>query len=154
MKRKSKSTSQINHGFIDTPTNPMDAQLNAEIAAGEQADPSLQYQYARRKKSLKNLIGSPFGANYAPETAAAIQYAGENDLDQQYGQALQEDAFRRKQSRFGKLTTLAQMRAPKFVTTGGTNTTEENAADFWNSLIAGGISKGLGFLTGGTGGAI
>jgi len=150
MKRKTKSTNTITHGFIDTPRTPMDNQIDAELAAGEQADPSIQYDFARRKNSLRNRISNPFGANLAPETAEAIQYAEGNNLDQQHGQALAEDSFRRKNARFGKLMAVNQMRAPKFVTTGGTNINQENNADFWNGLISQGITKGLGFLTGGS----
>ncbi len=149
-KVKSESSNTVNHAFVTAPTTPEDLQLNAELAAGDAPDPSIQYNAANQLKTLNNHIDNTFGADYSPETAAAMRYAGANQIQQNQGQMMEQDAFQRNQARFGKYLALRNARAPQLVTTGGTSTgtNTENSADFWNGVIGGGINFGLGVAKG------
>lgn len=87
------------------------------------------------------MIGHPFGADYSPETAEAIRYHGENEIDQQAGQEYAMDDYRKKQSRWTKLLARAQSRAPQLVSSGGTTTSVMQQPMFdWGSIIAGGLT--------------
>lgn len=144
-KTKTSSTQKNEFGWQNTPRIAEDNTVDAALAEADQADPSLQYGFANQKSAWNNHINNQFGADYSPETAAAMKYAGENEIDQRHGQAIAEDRFRRKQTKFGNSLAIRNARAPRMVQTGGTSsgTQVTNAADFWNSLISGGVQAGL-----------
>lgn len=146
MKKKTKSTDTATFDFKTTPRTADDDILDASLAASAAPDPSIPFQYANAQKSLDNHIDDQFGANYSPETAAAMKYAGSNELNQQRGFALSQDAFRRSQAKFGNSLAIRNARAPQLVKTGGTQTQEENSASFWNNLILGSVTGGIGMV--------
>lgn len=142
-KKKTNSTSAVSYGYFAPPPNPYEAQLNAELARGEQADPRIQYSAAQSKRNLRNRLGNPFGSDYSPETAEAIQYAGEGEIDTQAGQARSEDRLRQQQTRWQKLTNLAALRQGQYLQTGGTQNTVQTTPFNWGGLIMGGVGAAL-----------
>jgi len=144
IKEESKSTNTYGHQIA--PRTADDDRVEEAFNQSDTADPSIPFAAANAKNTLNNQIGDPFGPDYSPETASAMRYAGEQNINQQQGQAMSEDVWRRKQAKFGQAATMRQLRAPQLVQTGGTSVGKQttNAADFWNGLISGGIKYAFG----------
>lgn len=131
---KTKQTQTTNYQYMTAPPTAADTALDAETASSGTPDPSIAYRAANQKKSLRNSLSSISGADYSPETEAAIKYSGEHQIDQESGQAYQQDAYNQKQSKWQKLYAIAESRRPQLVSTGGTNT---QSGGFWSSFGAG-----------------
>jgi hypothetical protein len=145
MSKKTKTNQQTtaSYGWQTPPTTPDVTALQTEIDQGEQADPSIQYRAGMQKKALANSLSNPFGSNVSPETLEAIKYARGSDIDQQTGQAMREDSFRRKQSRFQKLYAKAGLTGPRLTQTGGTMQGSVSQP-IWSDLLLGGITAAAG----------
>lgn len=146
-KTKTNQNTTSTYGWQSPPDTAETTALQNDINQGESADPSIQYDYANRKKNLNQSLASPFGANYSPETSEAMKYARGSEIDTEHGQALQEDSFRRKQSRFNKLYALAGIKAPRMVQTGGTMQGSVTTP-IWQDMLMSGISTGIGAAAG------
>ena len=141
-KTKSTSNSTMQYGQTAPTESPDIAAARTEANTDPGPDPSIQYGFARQKQAAARDLSNPFGPNYSPETAAAMKYSRENDIDTAHGQALQVDAFNRKQAKFQKLYALAGLTAPKTVQTSG-STTGTVSQPLWPGLLSSGISAGL-----------
>lgn len=118
----------------------------AEAQTDPGANPAIQFSAARRKRSIRNSLANPFGANVSPETLEAMRYAREAEVDQDAGQAMKEDYFNRKQARFQKLYAMAGLTQPRIVQTGGTSTGTVSQPFNWGGLISGGLSAAAGAI--------
>lgn len=126
-------------------TSPGWTQYQQEIdSATKQADPTIRYHFARRNQDADNSLANPFGANVAPETLEAMRHARKSQIGTEHGQALAEDAFRRKQLRLGHYGQYASGTSPRIVQTGGTTTGTVSQGPNWGGMISGGISSAFG----------
>lgn len=141
--KKTNTQSTSSYSYLAPPPNPYEPQLQAELDKGEQADPRIQYSAAQAKNNLRNRLNNPFGSDYSPETAEAIKYSGEGDIDTQAGQARSEDRFRQSQSRWGKMMNLAALRQGQYAQTSGTQNTQQITPFNWQGLVMGGVSAAL-----------
>jgi hypothetical protein len=141
-KTKTNQNTTMTYGFQTAPETP-DVQAARTAATDNTPDPSIQFHAAQQKQQLNNSLSNPFGGNVSPETLDAIRYARQADIDTQAGQATQEDAFRRRQTRFGNLYAMAGLTQPRLVQTGG-SMTGTVSQPIWPGLLQSGISAGIG----------
>src|SRR5262249_25879972 len=143
-KTKTQQSSTMNYGW-QTPPETADVQAARTAATDVSADPSIQFRAGMQKQALNNSLSNPFWANVAPETLDAIRYARNADIDQQTGEAMREDAFRRRQTRFGNLYAVAGLSQPRLVQTGG-SMTGTVSQPIWPGLLQSGIQAGIGAM--------
>lgn len=147
MSSKSKTTqnSTMTYGHVSTPDTPDVIAARNAAQESAKADPTIPFRFARAKQNLDNGLNSKFGADYAPETREAMKYSRGNELDQEHGLALQQDAYRRQQQKFGNLYQMAGLTQPRVVQTGGSSQGTVSQP-MWPGLISGGLSAGLGAI--------
>lgn len=142
-KTKTNQTSTNTYGWQTAPTTQAQQSFDTYVKdAFETPDPSIGYQFGKMRENIKNRVDNPFGHNYSPEVQEALQYSGENELDQQQGQALREDASTRKQLKLGGLGASAAAHAPVLTQTGGTMQGTQTQSQPWGNYLMGGISAG------------
>lgn len=111
--------------------------------AYDTADPTIPYTFARRREAVGNRFGSPFGANYSPETRDAMKYNDMNEIDQEQGMANRMDSFNRRQAKTQALAGLANHTQGRYLQTQGTSVQSQPLLP---SIIGAGAAIGSAFI--------
>ncbi len=135
------------YGFVDQPITPQMQDYRNQIdTTYGQADPSIGYSYANQRNEIDNQFGSPYGADYSPETRDAIKYNETQKLNQEQGQAVRGANYANQQGKLGALGDYANATQSKFVQTGGTGTSQGTTVEKipfnWGNAINAGAQIG------------
>src|SRR5262249_37525405 len=106
------NSTQNQFGYM---TPPDTADIQALRGWNPTIDPGISYTFGRARQALKNQFENPLGANAPAAVRDAAQYAGENDIAQEEGQAYRQAYNDVNQQQQGKLLSLAQLTRPELV---------------------------------------
>lgn len=138
MSSKKKSTQTQTYGWQQNPGSTDITKYREEIGkAYDNPDPTIPFEFSRRREQANNRFGSPFGAEYSPEVREAQRYNDINAIDQEQGQANRIDSYNRKQGKAQAYGSLAGMTAPQLTGTGGTSV---QSTPMLGSIIGAGTS--------------
>lgn len=136
----SKTTTTANYGFFQKPNW---AELDTLKAWNPQADPTIGYNFGRQRQDLERSFVSPTGSYQTPELREQQMRSGIENIGQNEAQARRADMYDQNQMNLGKLTNIAQMKAPEFAKT-SEEAKQKNS--FWGSLAGGLLGVGSSFL--------
>lgn len=115
-------------------------------------DPGLAYQYSRLSKGIDQGFNDPLGGSYAPQVRDAITRSSKAALGQQEAEAYRGGQQDVNNMTLGKLSALADLTAPRTVTSSGTSSGTQSGTGTmtqtpsWlqtGSQVAGAVASGF-----------
>lgn len=117
-------------------------------------DPGIAYQFSRLRKGVEQGFNDPLGGYNAPQVRDAIVRSSESNLGQQEAEANREGQQQVNMMDYGKLSQLADLTAPRTVTSSGSSTgtgtqsgtgtvTQTPSLISTGAQIASGVASGL-----------
>lgn len=145
MGKKKTTTNQTQtntYGHVATPETP-DIRALRDFKAVK--DPSIPFQYGRRREFIDNSYKNPLGAATSPATRDAADRAVHQALSMDEAQANAESQYNADNQNFLRQSAIAEMTAPKFVQTGGTATGQTvQQGGFWSGLLQSAVGQAAG----------
>ena len=151
-KPKTKTTQSQNTNYQNTAQygwqeTPDTADTEALRNWKPQIDPGLSSQYGRARNDLKKSFINPLGGYANAQVRDAQMRTGNERLNEQEAQAMRGGAYDANQQRYGQLSGLAALTAPRLTQTGssgsGTNTgtsTTGQTGGLGGQLLEGGLN--------------
>ncbi len=135
-----KQTSTANYGFFQKPNWQ---EVDDLKAWNPQADPTIGFNFGRQRQDLERSFVAPAGSYQTPELREQQMRSGIQEIGQNEAMARRADMYDQNQLNLGKLTNIAQMKAPEFA-----KTKEEQKAGggFWNNLLGGALGMASKFI--------
>ena len=135
-----KTTSTANYGFFQKPNW---GELDDLKAWNPQADPTIGFNFGRQRQDLERSFVAPTGSYQTPELREQQMRSGIQEIGQNEAQARRADMSDQNQLNLGKLTNIAQMKAPEFAKT---KEESKQSGGFWRGLAGGLFNVGTSFL--------
>lgn len=144
MGSKTTTSTKNTYEYMTPPETPEMAALKKAVSTTyDTIDPSIAYSFNNARQTAQDRLDNPFGADYSPEVSDALRYAVDQDMNQQQGQAMREDAFNRGQAKIGALGAIAAGTAPQLVTSGTSGTQKTSSAGgIFGTLASAGATVG------------
>lgn len=128
-----KTTSTANYGFFQKPNWQ---EVDDLKAWNPQADPTIDFNFGEQQQNLERSFVAPTGSYQTPELREQQMRSGAERIGQNRAMAKRADMYDQNQLNLGKLTNIAQMKAPEFAKT----KEESKQGTNWGGLIGGGLS--------------
>lgn len=117
-----------------------------------QSDPTIPYRYANLRQQNADSYNNPLGSYTTPAVREAAQRVSNQHLAMDEAQATAESQYNADNENYNRAANYAQMTAPKFVQSGGTNTTTQSGG-LLGDILGGAVGIGANYATGGLSGA-
>lgn len=108
-----------------------------------QADPSIGANFGQQKNDLERSFVAPTGSYQTPELREQQMRSGIQNIGQNQAIATRADQYNQNQMKLGQLGTAAQLSAPEFAQTKGT---QQQKGGFLNSLLGGALGIATKFI--------
>lgn len=146
--RSSKQNQSFNNTSTGTSTSSVGETGDISALRGFKAkiDPGISYQFNRLRKGVEQSFRDPLGGYYAPQVRDQIIRSSQAQLGQQEAEANRMGEQDVNAMEYGKLSQLADLTAPRTVTSSGTQsgTGQVTQTPSWlstGSSIAGGVAQ-------------
>lgn len=150
--QQQNSNTTNTYGYVPgAQSTDIDAVRNFEF----ESDPAIPYNFARARRAISGVYGSPMGA-YTTDALRQATLANQyEDLAQEEAQATRESNNSLQGMRYGQRLDTANLTQPRFVQTGGTTNasgtstgsgTSTQSQSPLNSIIQGGSAVGSALL--------
>lgn len=135
-----KATSTANYGFFQKPNWQ---ELDDLKAWNPQADPTIDFNFGEQQQNLERSFVAPTGSYQTPELREQQMRSGTERIGQNRAMAKRADMYDQNQLNLGKLTNIAQMKAPEFAKT---KEEQKSGGGFWNNLVGGALGMASKFI--------
>ena len=143
---KQKAASQTTSTYNYAPP-VQSADIDALRTMKASTNPSIPFEYAKRREMVDNEWSNPFGAAGSPAAQAAARRVTNNSLAQDEAQATAESQYNADQQNYARASGVAELTRPQLVQTAGTNNSQQWGSGLYSPLGQFGLntlSAGLG----------
>jgi hypothetical protein len=110
-----------------------------------QADPTIGANFGQQKNDLERSFVSPTGSYQTPELREQQMRSGIQNIGQNQAIATRADQYGQNQLKLGQLGQVAQLGAPEFAQTKGTQTSQEKGGTF-GKILGGALGMASSFI--------